>query len=1385
MAQDNLDALTDAVMQAESRGRRFGSDAKKLLESVKGAQGEMQVMPKTQAKPGFGVEPAKDKSGDEIARVGRDYLKAMVGRYGDQVHALAAYNWGPGNTDKWLADGADMSKLPAETRKYIREVQSNLQSRLTQQGPGKTKEPVEVEPMMDAVQRSGVSAQAPAVAPASAQTTLAQLGPNYQAALALNTIAEQDEKDSEDEGDKLDEWQRDKEMEAEIEGGTAKRALAALEGLSFQSPVAGEQQPVRMAAGGAIQLTPIAALNPAKKAELGAAKADWDKYNANATAYNDALTKYKTEKYEPYVNAVNKYNTTLQIYGSLPATSSLLPPIPTVPEEFTMVAPEQPKVEAAKVQAMAKSAAQDRNSRQTALDAAGNPEAYGLTINRIGFAEGGEADKDSKKFPEMESKSDVDFIRSAQKMQMGDKELQNALLGLGMDGALVGATLSNMKQGDKDQLARSLMAAYNTKVGDVGVNASVMRPMNSFEEPEMYMGNIGASVPVGQGRLMLNAMGMQTPQESRSTGHSIGYERQIGPGTFSASMMQPRDNPDGRSYQLQYRMPVGRAEGSPMGGEDADHMTPQEIERMAAAQQPAFGTFPQMRPRRTVQDPEAAKNVPVDVARGVVAGTAGLIPDIVNFVGLRSPMPTEMFGDTNYEPKPQMPYGSEYYLKNLPLKNEAPVSKAAGQLGAMFPVVPVNTIRKGVEAVKQLPSKAAEMMSRLKGPKRDPEYVQYLMGGEHSRPINPTDETTAQVHNFMREQQGPWFGVNDNLAPPSIAAPAAPGQGIPAVAPVAPPITQIEAPTAAIQAQVAAQSRAPIPTAERPFIGKLDQFVADMTAPVQKQQFVNQVKNKFRDYDLARVEEALADLPANAKLTPEQLQEALSQVYSPSRWRVEDLPVKPGSYYENIDNVFPGKSFGVTNLYLDLPPGAAEKGSEVLDFIKTMNRVYTSQGPAEDVMKLANFLDTNPLAKDIPGAKELRVKIAKLGDDEKGPYVAVKNERQEIQNIENALLSPVFYKENNNDTIFSGIAYDLNKQYRASGMGIEEAQGKAYVDATNQLIQKGLKKLRERGLPEPDINLLNWDNANKLEAYIYARQQPAFKQSVAEALAPAYETVYEAERRIKNLLHKEVGAVLKEAKKMIPYKGQHQTVAAQENPIGFARYTEHVADVSGIDGKTKQLKGRHYHELQSDLAQDIRKEGAKGSSLEKDKTEYDAVSEKVGQLRAMDLGSVKDVDKHKLEISKLDNRKEVLGDRIRNPAATYNLEQPFANMEISPSVEQQLLIKNVIQAAMRKGEQFVSFPGLESAQAQLYEKLPNNLRQVVKDLGGQIKGRGKDATKDLEIISVPLKKQDGSVIETLGVTWDPDAAARILENGIPFAKGGMVERNTSDNRRYL
>jgi soluble lytic murein transglycosylase len=125
MATTPDDMLINAVMQAESRGKRFDK-AGNLLTSVKGAEGEMQVMPTTQTKPGFGVKPAQDSSAEEKARVGRDYLKAMISKYGDTTAALAAYNWGPGRVNKWLENGGDFNALPKETQKYIKTIQASL-----------------------------------------------------------------------------------------------------------------------------------------------------------------------------------------------------------------------------------------------------------------------------------------------------------------------------------------------------------------------------------------------------------------------------------------------------------------------------------------------------------------------------------------------------------------------------------------------------------------------------------------------------------------------------------------------------------------------------------------------------------------------------------------------------------------------------------------------------------------------------------------------------------------------------------------------------------------------------------------------------------------------------------------------------------------------------------------------------------------------------------------------------------------------------------------------------------------------------------------------------------------------------------------------------------
>lgn len=103
-----------------------------------GAAGPMQIMEATSRDPGFGVAaipPGQIMDPDVNRRFGQQYLGAMIKRYGDTDTALAAYNWGPGNVDKWIAAGGDPNALPAETQNYIAKVKSRLPSQQMAAGP--------------------------------------------------------------------------------------------------------------------------------------------------------------------------------------------------------------------------------------------------------------------------------------------------------------------------------------------------------------------------------------------------------------------------------------------------------------------------------------------------------------------------------------------------------------------------------------------------------------------------------------------------------------------------------------------------------------------------------------------------------------------------------------------------------------------------------------------------------------------------------------------------------------------------------------------------------------------------------------------------------------------------------------------------------------------------------------------------------------------------------------------------------------------------------------------------------------------------------------------------------------------------------------------------
>lgn len=82
------------------------------------AKGSMQVLDDVAKNPGYGVKPARDDSIEERDRVGRDLSAAWSAKYGDTV-GLVAYNWGPGNTDKWIKRGMKWSELPKETQMYV------------------------------------------------------------------------------------------------------------------------------------------------------------------------------------------------------------------------------------------------------------------------------------------------------------------------------------------------------------------------------------------------------------------------------------------------------------------------------------------------------------------------------------------------------------------------------------------------------------------------------------------------------------------------------------------------------------------------------------------------------------------------------------------------------------------------------------------------------------------------------------------------------------------------------------------------------------------------------------------------------------------------------------------------------------------------------------------------------------------------------------------------------------------------------------------------------------------------------------------------------------------------------------------------------------------
>lgn len=138
---DVFDALVGAVTWRETRNNP-------AQISPAGAIGKMQLMPDTAraaaGRLGIKFEPGRllnDHAYNE--RLGREELRHLLGKYGHPALALAAYNAGPGNVDKWLRTIGDprgggitvdqwVKRVPfKETRGYLLETLPGAYRRLT------------------------------------------------------------------------------------------------------------------------------------------------------------------------------------------------------------------------------------------------------------------------------------------------------------------------------------------------------------------------------------------------------------------------------------------------------------------------------------------------------------------------------------------------------------------------------------------------------------------------------------------------------------------------------------------------------------------------------------------------------------------------------------------------------------------------------------------------------------------------------------------------------------------------------------------------------------------------------------------------------------------------------------------------------------------------------------------------------------------------------------------------------------------------------------------------------------------------------------------------------------------------------------------------------
>ena len=1191
------------------------------------AGGLFQVIDDTWSR--YGGKPGMKMNADENIRVGTDIiadnagqLRKAFGREPQGHEVYAAHFFGPTTAKKVLAANPDQPlasllsqdvlnanpQLKGKTAgQIVQDMQGKMASKAPATAPGGETGPTESEKMMTNALKSGMTAQ----------NLIKDAGPGYKAAMAMMFLA-----DDKPEDDKEDTWKEAQpEQVAETE---APSPLASLD-LSYQTPFPGQKAPqvAHLAAGG-IPFVPRAVMSGSARDELQGIKGQWDDYSTQATAYNDALNKWKTDVYTPYQAAIDKFNADAAAYNAGPRTSAFTGTAPAAISDFSMAVPTQPGVSQDEYKAKMDTANSALKGRQIALDAVTDPERFNLSIGKF-FADGGavhraegspqEGEVKEPWLPQVSSYSSM----TAQDMYPGQQG-----------------------QYDQQDAARHMLAA-GTLARKYGPTAAEMmgKAHEITTSPLRYIGSklgISQMPPDYEQDLHNNKVGIGLAARSKSQKDLEDLVQQMAEEHRTSQM-------EGRAWTGK---PVRkRAEGSPEEGEmSKPYFGNPNIQRQGQAAR----ALAAMRDVNTLPDPRTY---------AAVQGFLGTPPDEQGFSVMHP---------------------------------DAAGIRQAGETG--FGVGTVAQVAPAVGAVRNLTKGVTQASKALQGLKDI-----------------PVGMSTKQV--------GPIFEH--------------------------------------------------MPTADAPFVGRLDEFVSGINTPVQKGQFLGMLKGKFRDYDIGRAESALQDLPVNAKLDPNELLNRIKSDYDPSTLRTTIVPPeKTGSYYHSMDNPYsgteemPGPPLGVIHLSHAPDLAKASTGQLAQDAKMALYRMGAdsySDMPIGTATELLNIVDSGKLPLSEATTQNLRNFASE--------YSRIAQGRNAVDQARNDMLYPILspkYRELKDKHSLQLEQQNPNRDYLETA---REAGRRTVED----LVQQGNQVLAAHGAPT--IKKPTFGHTDSPEMWAIGGDPEAARigkeiSAVFDIARAPYVSEWKALSASSEDLAK---AFRKEIAGMEPYSGQHTSLKNPKDPVSFSRFSEHTATIPGL-GKAE---GIYVNELQSDRLDDLRKMGPKGGSLDKDKVELSKIMDRQNQIDSEVDSAVaqgKSPDKLILEYNSLQKRMKTL--EGREQGGTYGLPESFKGMETSPQVTQQLMIKNAISGAIQMGKQFVAFPGAESAQAQLYEKLMPNLKAAAKDLG-----------PGFEIRDVTLRNPQGQDMAHRAIVWGPEAAARIQKKGVPFAKGGSVERNIGDNRRYL